>query len=241
MNSHIPKIIHISWKTKDILDIDDVFPRNCIQNVVRLAEGWTPIISDDNDVDLYLKENLSVTDYGLLKDKHVVEKTDVWRLLKMHNEGGLYVDIDRLCNVSINDVLDENTMFVLPECINTDFSQDFMCSAPQNPVFVEALDINLNRRRYGVSDTYLLGPVSYFHAVTKSLTGQMIQHSPDFKTFEVLREVLSQFSFIKTYQEKPPYDTILYRKENGIVEFDHEIEKRNFYAQCNLRHWTNEW
>jgi len=52
-------------------------------------------ISDDMDIDNYLKQHIKQYDYNLIKDKHIVEKTDLWRLLKIYNEGGIYVDLDR--------------------------------------------------------------------------------------------------------------------------------------------------
>ena len=239
--SHIPKIIHISWKTKDILSVKHVFPQSCIQRLVELADGWTAVVSDDTDVENYLKDNLSILDYNLLKDRHIVEKTDVWRLLKMYNEGGLYSDIDRLCNISINNIIKDNTRVVLPECKDSDFSQDFMCSAPENPMFVEALTINLERRREGYRDVYLLGPQTYFHGITKAMTGQMIQIQPGEETFSYLRSLIFKSGFIETYQETPPYNTIMYRPENSQIDFNHETMKRDFYSKCGLKHWTGDW
>lgn len=238
---HIPKIIHISWKDPDILESQSVFVRNCIGRLIELAPDWKPEISDDHDIDLYLRNNLSSSDWSMLESCHIVEKTDVWRLLKMFNEGGLYTDIDRLCNTSINDVIGENTRMLLPECADTDFSQDFMCSAPGNPVFAQALAINLDRRRAGMRNVYLLGPQTYFHAITLCLTGEMIQPQPDSEVFEKLREMIAQSGFIETYREHPPYETIVYRPENPQVDFDHETEKRRFYAESGIQHWTGDW
>jgi len=238
---HIPKIIHISWKTKDILDVKHVFPQNCIQKLVQLAEGWNPIISDDHDIEQYLRNNLSTLDYILLKDRHIVEKTDVWRLIKMYNEGGLYSDIDRLCNTSINDIIKDSTRIVLPECADSDFSQDFMCSAPGNPMFLEALHINLERRRAGCKNVYLLGPQTYFHGITKVMTGEMIQTQPGNDIFDKLRKMIDDSGFIVTYRERPPYHTIMYRPEKEQINFDHEEMKRDFYRKNELNHWTGDW
>ena len=236
MNRHIPKLIHITWKTKDILEIDHPLPKNCIQNLVKLADDWAPFINDDSDIEKYLKDNLSNSDYDLLSDCHIVEKSDVWRLIKIYNEGGLYSDIDRLCNISINNILDENTKVVLPECIDTDFSHDFMCSAPNNPMFLEALKLNLERRRAGIRNVYLLGPQTYFHGVTKAMTGRTIDTRPDKNTFDVLRKMISNSGFMVTYQENPPYDTIMYRPENQQIDFDHEEMKRDFYSKLGMKH-----
>jgi len=241
MNIHIPKIIHISWKTKDILEIEHSLPKYTIQKLVSLAEGWTSIINDDNDIEQYLKDNLSFIDYNLLRDRHIVEKVDVWRLVKLYNEGGLYSDIDRLCNISINEIIKENTKMVLPECENSDFSQDFMCSAPGNPIFYEALQLNLHRRRLGIRDIYLLGPQTYFHGVTKVLIGQMLQLQPSNEEFERLRSIINETGFIETYKENPPYHTIMYRPEKEQIDFDHEEMKRDFYKRNAVNHWTGDW
>jgi len=233
--------IHISWKDKNILESKSLFVRNCIGKLVELADGWIPEISDDYDIEKYLKDNLSGADYKLLEDRHIVEKSDVWRLIKMFNEGGLYCDIDRLCNTSINDIIKPETSVVLPECNGSDFSQDFMCSGPNNPMFLETLKLNLERRRMGYHNVYLLGPQTYFHGVTKSITGDMIEVNPEPETLKAIRDIISESRFCVTYIENPPYDTIIYRPENPQISFDHEAEKRKFYAEHNMKHWTGDW
>lgn len=237
----IPKIIHICWKTKDILERKSVFLENTVQKLVNLADGWTPVISDDADVEQYLKDNMSFIDYYRIKDRHIVEKIDLWRLYKMYNEGGLYSDIDRLCNTSINSVLNEETRCVLPTCLNHDFSQDFMCSSPNNPIYFEAIQLNLSRRKEGHTNLYFLGPQTYMHAVTKSLLGQMIDVNPGTEEFDKIRSILNSSGFIQTYIEHPVYETFLYRKENDQIDFDHELEKKNFYQEYEIKHWTNVW
>jgi hypothetical protein len=130
---------------------------------------------------------------------------------------------------------------LLPECDNCDFSQDFMCSAPGNPIFLETLKLNLERRRMGINNVYYLGPETYFHGVTKVMTGEEIRMRPGPEVFGALRELIESSGFMTTYRETPPYNTIIYRPENEQINFNHEEQKRDFYAKCNLRHWTNEW
>jgi hypothetical protein len=116
-----------------------------------------------------------------------------------------------------------------------------MCSAPGNPMFLEALQINLERRKMGIKNIYLLGPETYFHGVTKAMTGEMIQVQPSSEVFAKLRNMLEITGFTVTYRENPPYNTIMYRPENEQIDFDHEEQKRNFYAKCELKHWTGDW
>lgn len=237
----IPRKVHISWKTKDLLQSESKFIKNCIGRLVELSPNWIVELSDDNDLDEYLKHKLDASDYTRLKDCHPVVKSDVWRLIKLYEEGGVYVDIDRMCNVSLDDAIDPTARVVLPICADHDFSHDFMCSAPGNPIFTTALDLNLRRRAEGHNNTYFLGPQTYFHAVTLCLMGEMIDINPGKYAFQLIRKQINDHSFIQTYDEKPPYDTILYRSRLDEEQIDHEYEKRQFYKESKLKHWTGDW
>ena len=92
--------------------------------------------------------HLPADDYARVAPLHPVEKTDVWRLLKMWREGGIYTDIDRRWNVKVRSFVTNATRLVLPTQHgfgisrteqSFDFSQDFMCSARHNPLFKDAL------------------------------------------------------------------------------------------------------
>jgi hypothetical protein len=235
MNDLIPKVIHVTWKSKDILNSNHIFPQNTIQKLVELSPNWKLELSDNQEIDQYLKDNLDLSDYNLLENRHIVEKCDVWRLIKLYKEGGAYVDIDRLCNTSLDDILDEKTKLVLPICKDYDFSQDFMCSSPGNPIFLETLKLNLERRYGGANSVYFLGPQTYMHGILISLYGEIIEAN-----FKEIRNMLEDADFIKTYDENPPYDTVIYRNAKDKI-FDHESMKRDFYAKSELKHWTGEW
>lgn len=82
----IPKIINFSWKDKDIKNNKHPVIQNGLKRMIKLNPGWKVIISDDSDIEKYLKKNLSKKDYRDIKDKHVVEKTDLWRLIKLYKD-----------------------------------------------------------------------------------------------------------------------------------------------------------
>ena len=98
---------------------------NGIQNLIKLNPGWKLKISDDNEVETYLKNCLSKKDYNLIKDAPIVSKVDTWRLLVIINQGGLYVDIDRHANKNLDAVIDESSKCVLPMHSNHDKIIDF--------------------------------------------------------------------------------------------------------------------
>jgi mannosyltransferase OCH1-like enzyme len=235
----IPKIMHLCWKDRDILTSDHVFPKHCVQPLIQLSPEWDAQLNLDHDVDEYLKQNLDRTDYERLKDRHIVEKSDVWRLIKLYTVGGLYCDIDRMCNTSMDDIVDPGNLCLLPTSQDSDFSQDFMCSAPSNPIYLHTLELNLARRAAGYDSVYFLGPQTYMHGVTKALLGEIVDVNPGKEVFDKIRGVICEMPFIKTYREDLPYDTILHRPTSA--SFDHESMKREFYASCGIKHWTGDW
>lgn len=237
----IPKIIHTSWKDKNLLDNESIIIKNGIKNLVDLNPDWEFNLYIDEEVEQYLFENLEKTEYDLIKDEHIVAKLDVWRLMKLYTEGGIYVDIDRYCNVVLNDVIDSNAKCVLPISKYYDFSQDLLISAPENPIYMLAFQLNMQARHQGIKNIYFLGPQTYMHAITNSLLGQSLNTNPGEEAMKQIIDTLEKISFIQTYIEKSQTDTFLYRNHNNPVLDDWESHKRDLYASYNLRHWTNEW
>lgn len=241
----IPKRVHVSWPDKNILSNDHPMVQMGLARLREMNPDWKIDISDDQDVDLYLKKCLGSRDYDLIKDRHVVEKSDLWRLFKIYREGGLYVDIDRFCNRELDGMIEHNTRWVLPTCLDADFSQDIMLSYPDNPAYYEAILLAIERRRAGQRSIYFLGPQTYMHAITKSLLGRMVDSHPGPQIFQQIRKTISRMPFIQIYREHPPYDTIIYQhdpQDDITPELENwEMLKRDFYVQSGLRHWSGEW
>jgi len=233
----IPKIVHVTWKTKDILRSDSPLIQHGLKMLVELNPDWEVRVYDDSDIEAYLQQNLS-SDYDLIRDDHIVAKSDLWRLIKIYMEGGLYIDVDRLCNVKLSSIIDEDTKWVLPTYRDSDFSQDFMMSAPNNPAFSDAAGLNLWRRRNGHRNVYFLGPQTYMNAVSYSIFGKMADTNPGIDFFNEFRELVDRTQFLKTYREDPPYNTILY--QDGVHD-GHENMKRELYKEFGMKHWTGEW
>jgi mannosyltransferase OCH1-like enzyme len=238
----IPKKVYISWKDDSVFTDDHCFPRNTVQKLKELSPNWEIEFHADIDVDEYLKQNIDRVDYLMLRNRHIVEKLDVWRLIKLYNEGGIYIDFDRLVNVSLDYIVKEDIRWVLPTCKDNDFSHDFMCSAPGNPAFLETLKMNLSRRKgpYG-NNIYYLGPQTYMHGITKTLFGQIMDVNPGQELFHEIRKALDDLSFVSTYREEPPHNLVTYRPEFSQIDFDHEKMKREYYAKNRLQHWTGDW
>tara|TARA_Y100000389_G_scaffold45476_2_gene40293 strand:- start:1515 stop:2318 length:804 start_codon:yes stop_codon:yes gene_type:complete len=228
----IEKKIHISWKTKDILDLNFNIIKHGIRQLKDLNPEYTFEISDNDDVENFIKKHLSKDDYYLIKNRNIVEKVDLWRLLKIYHEGGFYMDIDRFYNISLNDIINSEHKCILPMHYDIDFAQDIMMSSSKNIIFKEAIDLNLKRRRDGCTDILSLGPITYFHAVTKILLGNQIERYPSSDNLIKLKSVISNCKYLSTFIENPPYNTLIYRGMH--IEFDKDL----FYEFCDVDHWT---
>jgi hypothetical protein len=244
----IPKVVHISWPDKEVINNQSPIILNGLRNLIDLNPDWNVTIYNDDEIDTYLKNNLDISDYELVKNRHIVEKSDLWRLIKLYYDGGLYVDIDRFCNVKLSDIIDENTSCVLPICLDWDFSQDFMLTIPNSPIMAKTIEMILTRRKEGHTSTFFLGPQTYMHAITLTMFGEMINTDPGKEKFNEIRNALAECNpYIKTYNESPPYNTIIYKhdkntfKQGNSMLTDWSRLKKEFYASYKLTHWTGDW
>lgn len=235
----IPKIIHLSWKSKDVVNSTSDLITNGLKNLIELNPDWDVQISTDEEVNQYLKDNLSEQHYKLVENIGIVPQTDIWRLIKLFNTGGLYIDIDRLCNKPLSDLLQDGVKWILPTCEDNDFSHDFMMTAPGNPAFANVIKLYFDRRAAGHTNVFFLGAQTYLHGVTYSLVGEMVNTNPGKEKFDWLRDKINSTGFIKTYRESLPHNSIIY---NGTISANEwESMKRKFYADSGIKHWTNEW
>jgi len=205
----IPKLIHLTWRHKNILSNRSPLILNGVGNLPRLNPDWSIEVSDDDDVERYLRDNLGRESYKAISSKKMVEKTDLWRLLKIFNEGGLYMDIDRYCNISLSDILEPLTKCVLPTFQDIDFSQDFLLSVSGNPIYGEAINSNLMGRRAG-KGLFYLAVESYMQSVSKVLGGDPHSRNPGPHYWDRIRHDLNSCPFLHTYRENKCTEKIIF-------------------------------
>lgn len=236
----IPKLIHVSWKNKDILDDQSPLILNGLLNLKTLNPEFSLEISDDQEVETYLKNHLSKWDYFKIKNKKIVEKIDLWRLLKLYNEGGIYVDIDRFCNIPFSTLIEKDTKCILPTHGDIDFSQDLMISCKHNPLFETAITYNL-KGRYLLNPrgVFHLGPPLYMRAVTEVVFGKRHKRRPGTAIMEHFRELLESSKHFQTYKEEAPNDTLLFSYDVHTFRKGNGKSKEAFYSDQNITPWTS--
>lgn len=233
----IPKIIHMSWVCKDITHSQNPMILNGLRNLIDMNPDWTIEINTDQEVNQYLRENLAVRDFKDIENRPFVEKSDLWRLFKIRNHGGIYIDLDRLYNQPLNQVLKPNVKCVLPTTGDFDFSQDLMISEPDFPLFQQVIDLNLTRRRAGHRNIYYLGPQTYMNAITGWLLGTEIQPDPGSKVFDHIRSVINAHPDLDTYKEDGPDYTMIYSYDPKTYKQGNGQSKKDFYRDHNVTHW----
>eukprot|EP00966_Prymnesium_polylepis_P248008 5734679-Prymnesium_polylepis.1 len=193
----IPRILHITVKKKFDLSTEQPLIKHGVGAFMRLNPSWELRIHEDADIISLLKRKLPTDDWKLLSSRHIVELSDLWRMVVVYYEGGLYMDIDRLSNRNIDFVARGALKMLLP--VGADFSQDVVCSAPHNPVLRTAIELNTARRRIcsqskkagnptdqpprwapshvpagKLCGIYNLGPITYLNALSAHLLGKQL-------------------------------------------------------------------
>ena len=239
----IPKVIHLSWIDKSILfTSNNPLAINGVQNMKRINPEYKIEVSDDNDVDDYIQSCISNDDWLLLKDRHIVEKVDLWRLLKIYYEGGIYCDIDRLCNIPFKDIIKDSDVCILPTYFEIDFSQDIMISEKGQEIHKKAIELNLSRRQTGCDDVLTLGPITYFHSITQTLYGKQMERQPHPALWERIISAVNQTSGYRTFRERVVgsvigQTTIIYKYDESYIP-GNKGSKEDLYKESKTAHWT---
>ena len=235
----IPKIIHVSWKSKDVLQQQSPMILNGWANLKSLNPDYKFEISDDTDVELYLKKHLKKWDYFKIKNKKIVEKVDLWRLFKMYHEGGIYVDIDRYCNIPFDQIIKEETRCILPTHEDIDFSQDLMISTRHNPLYKVAIKDNLkNRFLVNPRGVFHLGPPLYMKTVTKVVFGEKKKRRPGSAIMNAYRQALKEDPHFQTYKEELPNNSLLFKYDKKSFKKGDGMTKEEFYKSQKIVPWS---
>mgnify|MGYP003653617186 CR=1 FL=1 len=239
----IPKVVHISWINKTILfESKNPLAINGIANMKKINPDYVFQISDDCDINDYIQSCISNDDWLLLKDRHIVEKVDLWRLLKMYEEGGIYCDIDRYCNIPFSQIIREDDVCILPSHFNVDYSQDIMISQKGQDIHKKAIELNLGRRQDGCKDVMSLGPISYFHSITMLLYGRQLERFLSPPMWRALEKKVNARQGYRTFHEKPVQNlreqrTIIYKWDGTHIDGNFG-SREDLYKESKVVHWT---
>lgn len=189
----IPKKVHIFFPDKEYFLKEPILPfiSFSIISLINLNPEWNVTVYDDEmiskviqnagDAGIISKKEMDVLigEGGHKQTAHIVERSDIARLLLIYTEGGIYIDVDRLVSKKFADFITPSTRLCLPTHFDINFSQDVMCSSRGNEMFLSiirrASTIRMeSERRNGWtkgSSLYDMGPPLYNAQILMSVFG----------------------------------------------------------------------
>ena len=191
----IPKNVHMFFPDKEYYKKQPIlsFVSHSIISLTNLNPDWNVTVYDDamidtvirmaGDVGIISKEEMELLigveggEGGQKQTAHIVERSDIARLLLMYQQGGLYLDVDRLVSKKFDSFITESTRLCLPTHFDINFAQDIMCSSPGNEMFLSiiqrasAIRMESERRKGWTkgASLYEMGPPLYNSQILMSV------------------------------------------------------------------------
>lgn len=127
----IPKIIHQTWKNKNIPDKW----KHCQREWVRLHPDWTYILWTDQDIRNHIQnyhpEFLEIHD----SYEYPIQRADMIRYFILYDYGGVYCDLDMYPLKSLDDIITYNMNYFVHSANSPDsITNNFMISPKNSPI-----------------------------------------------------------------------------------------------------------
>jgi mannosyltransferase OCH1-like enzyme len=143
----IPKIIHQTWKTKDIPNEW----KDAVHSCKKINKEFKYLLWTHTTMDNFVKNNYD-NFYKIYKSyKYDIQRCDAFRYLVLYKYGGIYLDLDIVCNKTLNTFLHYDIVLAHSPNVKTFFSNAFFMVKPNHPFFkycINHLYKNINNYQY---------------------------------------------------------------------------------------------
>lgn len=141
----IPKRLWMTYKTNALPE--QAF--ECVNSWVAKNDNWEVCFMDDVGADTFIREAFSAEFYKMYEGlPHGVVKADVWRVAVVYAYGGLYADIDTVCNQPIDSWVSDNDDLVLGvEHSGGEIVQYLFAAKQEHPALLFVLEKMLKEQR----------------------------------------------------------------------------------------------
>lgn len=130
----IPKIIHQTWKTKDIPDQFQAASASWR----KLHPDWEYRLWSHDDLDAFVEAEFPQI-WPLYKSyPEDIQRVDAARYMFLYRYGGLYSDLDIACNRPMDDFLDHEALMAPTKPVG--LANDLMMAEPGHPFFKACID-----------------------------------------------------------------------------------------------------
>ena len=149
-NQMIPKVIYLSYKTKNI-------PKYILDHWKNLNPSYDIKLYDNDDCKQFLLENYTqkyVDIFEFLKDGPI--KADFWRLCILYKYGGVYADIDIELLVSIDHIInmEPNISFITCNSIGGGLNPHLIITIKELPLIKRCIEEYINKYDSGEIYSY---------------------------------------------------------------------------------------
>ncbi len=233
INQTIPKVIYLTYKTKDI-------PASVINNFKKVYPEYEIKIYDNNDCIEFLNKDFGqeyVDVFNFIKDGPI--KADFWRVCILYKYGGIYSDIDVVPIKNIDEILLPDTTFLTCICSFFKFiTPHFIVSAPNHIVLKMCIDKYLDfyrtKKQYsylGWSIMHVMKPI-LCELLNECVDTDGVYYDNNKNQYQFLKEV-SNFKFTDLFHLLKLYYKLTNLGSGMHCEYNNEIilyNKNNNYS-----------
>jgi len=180
---------------------------------------------DNETCDKFMKENMDARTYSAYRLLPMgVMKADLWRYCVIYKYGGIYADVDTICNVNPNIFITDALLVVTSEPTCNYFCQWSFAAPAGSPILKQIIDLSVERiLKLNKGDTinvhYLTGPAVFTDGIIKYLNDNN----------------LPTFSEISQYYKYPNYKLAVFKRENF-----HNIFIKHLFAGSDNDGWKKK-
>ncbi|MCV2881837.1 glycosyltransferase family 32 protein [Actibacterium sp. XHP0104] len=137
-NPNIPPLLHQTFKSNELPER----MHEAAMSWVEKNPGFTYHFHDDDAQISLIRDNF---DPEVLAAYHKIKsgafRADFWRYCQLWTTGGVYADIDTVCQVNLEQIIRPDDQFVVPLAgfSPTALFNAFICSAPKHPFLERAI------------------------------------------------------------------------------------------------------
>lgn len=125
----IPKIIHQTWKTREIPEQW----QSAVQSVKTMHPDYEYILWTDDTMAAFVKTEYPAFYKTYTGYKYNIQRCDAFRYLVLYKYGGIYLDLDIVCKKKLDGLLSYDFVLGKSSNISASYTNSFLMCAPENP------------------------------------------------------------------------------------------------------------
>jgi len=229
----IPKII---WQTYEVpFENLPQYIKDCAQTWKDCNPEWEYRYMDAKQRNEFVLNNFDKEWHNIFtKLPYGVLQSDVWRHMVLFIHGGVYADLDTVCNKPIESWLKNNmstTVFV--DDLPTNFCQFLIASIPKNIIYKDLLDFIKNRL---MDKNFIAG---YLNKRVQDFEENTTGANACTEALKLFLNIPSELDLIRDYEK---INNIKKAKDNKFFYYNKKIVNTNFIKHfTGSKVWTKDY